>query len=95
MNEQQQAIITTACRATVATQLAEGEAIQGKALREMAAEGVTTHRWPDEFLDTLETEWNGIAAEMAAENPDFARVWDNLQEFRAEYSIWKSLAYLD
>ena len=95
LNEQQQAIITTACRATVATQLAEGEAIQGKALLEMAAEGVTTHRWPDEFLDTLESEWNGIAAEMAAENPDFARVWENLQSFRAEYAVWKDLAYLD
>jgi len=95
LNEQQQAIITTACRATVATQLAESEAIQGKALLEMAAEGVTTHRWPDEFLDTLEAEWNGIAAEMAADNPDFARVWENLQSFRAEYAVWKNLAYLD
>nr|WP_171178209.1 TRAP transporter substrate-binding protein [Ruegeria sp. HKCCD8929] len=95
LSAQQQAIITTACRANVATQLAEGEAIQGKALLEMRSEGVTTHRWPSEFLDALEAEWNGIAAEMAAENPDFARVWENLQAFRAEYAVWKDLAYLD
>ena len=95
MTDQQRAIITTACRATVATQLAEGEAIQGKALLEMRAEGVTTHRWPDEFLDTLEAEWDGIAVGMAAENPDFDRVWKNLQAFRADYKVWKDLAYLD
>jgi TRAP-type mannitol/chloroaromatic compound transport system substrate-binding protein len=61
----------------------------------MRAEGVTTHRWPDEFLDTLEAEWDGIAVGMAAENPDFDRVWKNLQAFRADYKVWKDLAYLD
>jgi TRAP-type mannitol/chloroaromatic compound transport system substrate-binding protein len=32
---------------------------------------------------------------MAAENPDFDRVWKNLQAFRADYKVWKDLAYLD
>ena len=36
-----------------------------------------------------------IAVGMAAENPDFDRVWKNLQAFRADYKVWKDLAYLD
>lgn len=94
MTDQQRGIITTACRANVATQLAEGEAIQSKALQEMAAEGVTTHRWPDEFLAQLQRAWEDVAAELVAENPDFARVWDNMQAFRAEYKFWADLGYI-
>lgn len=94
MTDKQRGIITTACRATVATQLAEGEAIQGKALREMAAEGVTTHRWSDDFLAELQSAWEEVAAELVAENPDFERVWNNMQAFRADYKVWADLGYI-
>ncbi|MCR9213207.1 MAG: TRAP transporter substrate-binding protein [Proteobacteria bacterium] len=94
MTDQQRAIITTACKANVANQLAEGEAIQGKALAEMEAAGVTIHTWSPEMLATFSSAWDEVAAEEAAANPDFAKVWGNLAEFREGYSKWKNLGYL-
>ncbi|WP_226781163.1 TRAP transporter substrate-binding protein [Oceaniglobus trochenteri] len=95
MTEEQQAILQTACEATTAWQFSEGEAIQFKALQEMQAEGVTLHRWSDEILDEYRTAWEEVAAEEAAANPDFDRVWNALQAFRKDYAVWKELGYLD
>lgn len=94
LNDQQRALIKTACKANVANQFAEGEAIQGKALAEMQAAGVTIHQWPDEMLDTFRGAWTEVVAEESAANPDFKNVWDKLQVFRAEYARWKELGYL-
>ena len=94
MDDRQRAMIRTACRANTATQLAEGEAIQGKALAEMEANGVTIHKWNDEMLGTFKSSWDEVVAEEIAANPDFKKVWDSMQEFRAEYSKWSALGYL-
>lgn len=94
MSDSQQALIKTACRANVATQLAEGEAIQGKALAEMAAAGVEIHKWDDSMLSTFKGAWEEVVAEEVAANPDFERVWNAISEFRAEYAVWKDLGYL-
>ena len=72
MTDQQRELIKTACKANVAFQLAEGEAIQGKALAEMEAAGVTIHKWPPEMLDTFQTAWTEVVEEEVAANPDFA-----------------------
>ena len=94
MSDQQQKLITMACRANIALGLAEGEAIQGKALAELKGHGVQIHRWPQEILDQLEVTWNEVAAEQAAADATFAATWDNLQAFRAEYKVWSDLGYL-
>ena len=94
MSDEQRLIIETACRAQVAYQLAEGEAIQGKALKEMAANGVTIHTWSDEMLSAFQQGWDEVVVAEAAANPDFAKAWDSLQAFRAEYKTWGDLGYL-
>ncbi len=94
MTDKQRTMIETACQATVAYQFAEGEAIQGKALAEMEAAGVTIHKWPDEMLDTFRGAWEEVVAEEIAANPDFETVWNSLQEFRGEYAKWNDLGYL-
>ncbi len=94
MTEQQRELIKTACKANVAYQFSEGEAIQGKALAEMKAKGVNIHRWPPEMLAAYQKAWNEVAAEEAANNPDFKKVWDSLQNFRKQYKIWSDLGYL-
>ncbi|MCR9256260.1 MAG: TRAP transporter substrate-binding protein [Alphaproteobacteria bacterium] len=94
LNETQQAQIEITCGHNFTAGFAEGEAIQGKALIELKEKGVIIHRWPDEILDQLEAAWEEVAAEIAAENEDFKRVWANLQEFRAEYAVWRELGYL-
>lgn len=94
MSDAQQSLVTMACRANIALGLAEGEAIQGKALAELQENGVQIHRWPQEILDQLESTWNEVAAEQAAADASFKASWDSLQEFRKEYKVWADLGYL-
>jgi TRAP-type mannitol/chloroaromatic compound transport system substrate-binding protein len=90
----QQAQVEAACAATMRDSIAEGEALQFKALQELRAKGVQLHRWPPEMLAAFEAAWQEVAAEEAAADPDFKRAWDSLQAFRADYKIWKDLGYL-
>jgi TRAP-type mannitol/chloroaromatic compound transport system substrate-binding protein len=90
-----QAQIEAACAATMRDSIAEGEALQFKALQELQAKGVQLHRWPPEMLAGFEAAWQEVAADQAAEDADFKRAWDSLQAFRVDYKIWKELGYLD
>ncbi|MCB1481223.1 MAG: TRAP transporter substrate-binding protein [Rhodobiaceae bacterium] len=94
LDEDTQAIIETACEANIAYGLAEGEAIQFSALKELQDKGVTIHQWPQEILDTLNEKWLEVVEEEKAANPNFATVWASLSEFRANYKLWKDLGYL-
>ena len=94
LDEAQQGILQTACEATTAWQFSEGEAIQFTALQKMQSEGVTLHRWDDATLETFQTAWKEVVADEIAANPDFKRVWDELQAFRKNYAVWRDLGYL-
>ncbi len=94
LSETQQAQIEVACGDNFREGLAEGEAIQGKALAELKEKGVNIHRWSPEILDTLRGAWKEVAAELVAEDPSFKEVWESLEAFRAEYAVWKELGYL-
>ncbi|MHA1564837.1 MAG: hypothetical protein ACTSX7_05940 [Alphaproteobacteria bacterium] len=95
LSAQQQAQINTVCGDSVRHGLAEGEAIQFAALKELQEEhGVTIHRWSDEILDTLETAWLEVVEELK-EDEDFDRVWASLSEFRTNYKVWADLGYLN
>ena len=94
MSDQQKALIQAVCRANYTMGMAEGEAIQGKALAELESKGVTIHRWPQEILDQLESTWNETATEIAASDASFKETWDSLQAFRAGYKRWGELGYL-
>jgi len=94
LDGQQKAVLQTACRANVATGLAEGEAIQFKAMKTLKDKGVTFHKWSDADLALLRKTWEGVANEVAAKNADFKKAWDSLQKFRADYALWKEYGYL-
>ena len=94
LDETQQAQITTACDANIASMLAEGEAIQFGAMKELQEKGVTLHRWAPEILDELRTAWDKVATELAAEDETFAKVYASYSAYRADYAIWKDLGYL-
>jgi TRAP-type mannitol/chloroaromatic compound transport system substrate-binding protein len=95
LSDTQQAQLEVVCKANVTEGLAEGEAIQAKALIDLKAKGVNVHRWSPEILSTLESTWNEVAGELAAEDPTFKKVWDSLQAFRGDYKVWKELGYLN
>ena len=93
-SEVQRAQLEIACGDNFREGLAQGEAIQGKALAELQAKGVRIHRWPPEILDALNKAWLEVAAGLSEANPNFKRVWDSLQAFRAEHAAWRELGYL-
>lgn len=96
LTEHQQQLIHTICDANIAYGLAEGEAIQIDALETLENEHhVQIHRWSDEDLARLHAAWDDVAAELVAQDPDFARVYESYTNFRQRYARWRDLAYLD
>jgi TRAP-type mannitol/chloroaromatic compound transport system substrate-binding protein len=89
-----QKIIEMACGDSVSTGIAEGEAIQFGALKELQEKGVTLHRWSPEIIDALDAAWAEVVAEESAANADFARVWESLRKFREDYKLWNDLGHL-
>jgi len=90
----QQAQIEATCGDNVRFGIAEGEALQFEAMKMLEAKGVNLREWPPEILDALEAAWLEVAAEMAAEDDDFARAWESLSKFRRDYKIWRDKGYL-
>ena len=46
------------------------------------------------MLTTFSTKWDEVVAEAIQVDPGFKVIWDDLQEFRANYKIWNKWAYL-
>ncbi len=95
LSSTQREIIKGACMESMLRGFAQGEAIQGAALTELQEKGVTLHRWNPEIMDALAKAWDEVVAEEAANDPDFARVWKSLSDFREGYKIWADHGYLD
>ncbi len=94
-SEQHQAIITNACKASMADSFAEGEAIQSAALIDnVENNGVTMVQWSPEMLDVFRATWSEVAAEEGAKDEFFAKVLGDLNQFRSEYDVWKQNAFL-
>ena len=84
------AIIEIACGDAMREMIADGEALQWKAMKEMQAEGVILKRWPAEILVAFDDAWKELVAEESAKNPNFKRVHDSYAAFRSNYAIWRS-----
>lgn len=95
MDETQHAIWETACDATMMWQFANGESLQGPAMRELETKGVTFHEWSDEILGEMETAWQEVVEEKKAESEMFGKMWASLTTFRDDYRPWKEMGYLD
>ncbi len=91
----QQALIDMACGDNISHSLAEGEAAQFGALKELQGHGVELHIWPQEMIEAFRTAWGEVVEEEAATDPDFGRVWASLSTFRANYKLWADLGYVD
>lgn len=91
----QQALLEMATKANLIDTLSHCEAIQGPAIRDnLDNRGVQNMYWSREMLDLFRTTWERVAAEQAAQRPQFAKIWEDLSQFRADYAYWKSLAFL-
>ena len=87
--------INIACMANLADNFAEGEAKNFPAMKENVDEhGVEIKNWNEEQLQQFESAWLEVAGELAAEDAFFKEVWDDLQQFRADYKLWSNNIYL-
>jgi TRAP-type mannitol/chloroaromatic compound transport system substrate-binding protein/gas vesicle protein len=84
--------IEAVCGDNIRHGLAEGSAVQFKALKILQNEGVAIRRWPGEILDALKSAWVQVAKDEAKADRDFKRVWQSLSAFRENYAIWRELS---
>lgn len=95
MSDQHKAIMDNACKASMTDSFAEGEAIQHAALIDnVENNGVQIKQWNDVMLETFSTTWDEVAAEEAANDEFFAKVYADMNEFRDGYTLWKTNAFL-
>jgi TRAP-type mannitol/chloroaromatic compound transport system substrate-binding protein len=96
LSDQHKAIIELACGDTLQEMIAEGEATQWQAMKEMRDKhGVKIMRWPPEIMKAYEKAWNEVVAEESAANPNFKRIYESYARFRAEFALWREYGYLD
>lgn len=94
MTKSQQRQIEMVTQANMVRTLSYCEAIQGAAIREnVESRGVQNMYWSDEILNAFQGAWKEVIAEQKAD-PAFAKIWDDLEAFRADYTYWKSLGFL-
>jgi TRAP-type mannitol/chloroaromatic compound transport system substrate-binding protein len=94
MDETQQAVVETTCKAQMAESFAEGEAIQFEVMKEnVENNGVMIKYWSDDMLATFKKTWDEVVTELNAD-PFFKKVYDDLTTFRNGYDLWEAHAFL-
>ncbi len=94
-SDEHKAILENACKASMTDSFAEGEAMQFDVMKEnVEKNGVIIKKWNDEMLTTFKKAWDEVAAEEAANDPYFAKVLADLNQFRDGYTLWKDNAFL-
>jgi TRAP-type mannitol/chloroaromatic compound transport system substrate-binding protein len=91
----QKAQIEVVCGDNIRYGIAKGEALQGPALKAIAAKGTQIETWPPEMIEAFRGAWSGVAVDLVAEDENFAKVWASLSDFRENYAIWRQLGYLE
>ena len=94
LSETQKAQIESVCGDNIRYGIAEGEAIQIPALKELQAKGVQIHKWSDADLKKLKGAVDEVIAEQVAADPDFARAYASFSKFREDYATWRDIGYL-
>jgi len=94
LNDAQRAQIEAVCGDNIRFGIAESEASQFAALKELYANGIRLQRWPPLVQDALKQAWEDVVNEQAGTDTDFRTAWRSLKNFRAEYSIWSELSDL-
>lgn len=95
LSAQNKALLKNACGNNIFAMLAEGEALQFAAMDRMTAAGAVMHHWPESVIEALRGAWSDVAAEAAAKDPLFKKVYGSYMAFRNSHKMWSDLAYVD
>ena len=93
LSDQRKRLIETVCADNLVFGVAEGEALQFKAMQDLQQRGVTFHTWGPEFIAAFRNGWDEVVAEETTSNPDFKKAWDSLTTFRKNYKVWGDMGY--
>ncbi len=94
MDKSQQAQVSTTCKASVSNSIAESEYIQFDAMKKNTSQrGVIMHTWPDNMMTQFKSAWDEVVVEQS-QDPMFKEVYADLSQFRANYAIWSSRAFI-
>jgi TRAP-type mannitol/chloroaromatic compound transport system substrate-binding protein len=89
-----QKMVEIACNEANLWMMSAAEAKQGDAIAFFESQGVTIHKWPDEFIEAFRQAWEEVAAEEAAADPRFKEIYDHYTAYRENYAKWRELGYL-
>jgi len=85
LDDRQQAIIETACKALLLTTMVESPRLEADALAGLAGkDGVRIEPWPDDVLAAFRGSWDAVAKEEGDRDAFFQAVLDDLASFRAK-----------
>jgi TRAP-type mannitol/chloroaromatic compound transport system substrate-binding protein len=90
----QQFVVEQACKAQMLQELAESDALQFAAMKELQSKGVILKKWPPEFLKAFEEKWQEVVKEESAKSENFKKVWASYSQFRADYKVWRDHGYM-
>jgi TRAP-type mannitol/chloroaromatic compound transport system substrate-binding protein len=94
MSEGQQELVELGCKAAMLDALALGEAIQFPEMVANQERGVESRYWSDEMLGQFKSKWDEVVSEESAKDPEFKKIWDNLNTFRQQYAVWNQWAFM-
>ena len=90
----QQFVVEQACKAQMLQELAESDALQFAAMKELQSKGVILKKWPPEFLKAFEEKWQEVVKEESEKSENFKKVWASYSKFRADYKVWRDHGYM-
>jgi TRAP-type mannitol/chloroaromatic compound transport system substrate-binding protein len=94
MSKWQQDVVELACKAQMLDEIAEADAKQSAAMKELQAKGVQIKMWSPAIIKALEEKWAEVVKEESAKSENFKKVWASYSKFRAEYALWKQHGYM-
>jgi len=84
--------IDTICGDNVRHALTQADASQFDALKNISLSGIQVRRWSGGILHDLKDAWKTVTRELVQKDPDYAKTWNALQKFRADYAIWHEIS---
>ncbi len=90
----QKDVVELGCKAQMLDEVAQADALQSAAMKELQKKGVNIKTWSPEILKALEVKWAEVVKEESAKSPAFKEIYASYEKFRADYAIWQQNGYL-
>jgi TRAP-type mannitol/chloroaromatic compound transport system substrate-binding protein len=87
-----QAILELACADAHVEMMAQYDAKNPMALKQLVGAGTQLRPFPKEVLDACYKAANELYAEISAKNPAFKKVYDDFRKFQGDQNLWFRIA---